>query len=174
MNELLVGYAREPQSSTIGVGDDRIYVDHGLKGTSRDRPGLRLELAACRAGDTLAMTKLDRSRGRCLMLEVFGRVDQAEHPAQPRRLNPGSDRPGGAVVAQRVGDGGGFEADLIRMRTREGMKVVRAKGRPRGEEPNLNRTRPSTFWTRWPGRPWASYRLWRASTPGAPLAIKPA
>jgi hypothetical protein len=122
----------------------------------------------------LVVTKLDRSRGRCLMLEAFGRVDQAEHPAQPRRLNPGSDRPGGAVVAQRVGDGGGFEADLIRMRTREGMKVVRAKGRPRGEEPNLNRTRPSTFWTRWPGRPWASYRLWRASTPGAPLAIKPA
>ena len=58
MNELLVGYARvstEQQDLTaqrnglraLGVGDDRIYVDHGLTGTNRDRPGLRLALAAC-------------------------------------------------------------------------------------------------------------------------------
>jgi hypothetical protein len=71
MNELLVGYARvstEQQDLTaqrdglhaLGVGDDRIYVDHGLTGTNRDRPGLRLALAACRAGDTLVVTKLDR------------------------------------------------------------------------------------------------------------------
>src|SRR5215218_5738888 len=71
MNELLVGYARvsiEQQDPTaqrnglraLGVGDDRIYVDHGLTGTKRDRPGLRLALAACRAGDTLVVTKLDR------------------------------------------------------------------------------------------------------------------
>ena len=39
---------------------DRIYVDHGLTGTTRDRPGLREALAACRAGDTLVVTKLDR------------------------------------------------------------------------------------------------------------------
>ncbi len=44
----------------LGVGDDRIYVDHGLTGTNRARPGLRLALAACRAGDTLVVTKLDR------------------------------------------------------------------------------------------------------------------
>ena len=35
-------------------------VDHGLTGTNRDRPGLLLALAACRAGDTLVVTKLDR------------------------------------------------------------------------------------------------------------------
>jgi hypothetical protein len=45
MNELLVGYARvstEQQDLTaqrnglcaLGVGDDRIYVDHGLTGTA--------------------------------------------------------------------------------------------------------------------------------------------
>ena len=71
MNELLVGYARvstEQQDLTaqrdalhaLGVGDDRIYVDHGLTGTNRDRPGLWLALAACRSGDTLVVTKLDR------------------------------------------------------------------------------------------------------------------
>jgi len=66
-----VGYARvstEQQDLTaqrnglhaLGVGDDRIYVDHGLTGTNRDRPGLRLALAAWRAGDALVVTKLDR------------------------------------------------------------------------------------------------------------------
>jgi DNA invertase Pin-like site-specific DNA recombinase len=71
MNELLVGYARvstEQQDLTtqrnglhaLGVGEDRVYVDHGLTGANRDRPGLRLALAACHSGDTLVVTKLDR------------------------------------------------------------------------------------------------------------------
>ena len=37
-----------------------MYVDHGLTGTNRARPGLLEALAACRAGDTLVVTKLDR------------------------------------------------------------------------------------------------------------------
>ena len=52
MNHLLVGYARmstEHQDLTakrnncaaLGVGDDRICVDHGLTGTNRNRPSLR-------------------------------------------------------------------------------------------------------------------------------------
>lgn len=71
MNALLVGYARcstDQQDLTaqrdgllaLGVEVDRIYVDHGLTGTNRQRPGLREALAACRAGDTLVVTKLDR------------------------------------------------------------------------------------------------------------------
>ena len=71
MPGLLIGYARvstEEQDLTaqrdglqrLGVEPSRIYVDHGLTGTNRDRPGLREALAACRAGDTLVVTKLDR------------------------------------------------------------------------------------------------------------------
>ena len=71
MSALLVGYARcstDQQDLTaqrdalsgLGVEVDRIYVDHGLTGTNRERPGLREALAACRAGDTLVVTKLDR------------------------------------------------------------------------------------------------------------------
>ena len=33
-----------------------------------------------------------------------------------------------------------FESDLIRMRTREGMKVAKAKGRLRGRQPKLSAT----------------------------------
>lgn len=62
MAGLLIGYARvstEEQDLTAQRG--RIYVDHGMTGTYRERPGLREALAACRAGDTLVVTKLARS-----------------------------------------------------------------------------------------------------------------
>lgn len=38
----------------------QIFVDHGLAGANRVRPGLREAMAACRAGDPLVVTKLDR------------------------------------------------------------------------------------------------------------------
>ncbi len=71
MSALLVGYARcstDQQDLTaqrdgltmLGVAPERAYVDHWLTGTNRERPGLREALAACRAGDTLVVTKLDR------------------------------------------------------------------------------------------------------------------
>lgn len=71
MSALFVGYPRcstDQQDLTaqregltmLGVAPERVYVDHGLTGTNRERPGLREALAACRAGDTLVVTKLDR------------------------------------------------------------------------------------------------------------------
>ena len=71
MAPLLIGYARvstDEQDLTaqrdalaaLGVTPERTYVDHGLTGTNRERPGLREALAACRAGDTLVVAKLDR------------------------------------------------------------------------------------------------------------------
>ncbi len=71
MTAIKVGYARvstDGQDLTaqrqalaaLGVQPDRIYLDHGITGTDRQRPGLREALAACRPGDTLAVAKLDR------------------------------------------------------------------------------------------------------------------
>jgi len=71
MAPLFIGYARvstheqdltaqRDALAALGVTPDRVYVDHGLTGTNRDRPGLREALAACREGDTLVVTKLDR------------------------------------------------------------------------------------------------------------------
>lgn len=46
--------------TALGVSADRIYVDHGPTGADRERPGLREGLGACRGGETLVVTKLDR------------------------------------------------------------------------------------------------------------------
>lgn len=71
MGQLQVGYARVSTNEqdltvqreallSLGVEADRMYVDHVLSGANRERPGLREALAACRRGDTLTVTKLDR------------------------------------------------------------------------------------------------------------------
>ncbi len=149
MNELLVGYARvstEHQDltaqrdalRTVGVGDDRIYVDHGLTGTNRDRPGLRLALAACRSGDTLVVTKLDRL-ARCL---PDARDILAELTAKNVRLSLGGsihepNDPIGRLLFNVLAMVAEFESDLIRMRTGEGMNVARAKGHLKGKQPKL-------------------------------------
>ena len=67
MTGTLIGYARcstDKQDLTaqrhalaeLGVSADRIYTDHGLTGTSRDRPGLAQALAAVRAEVVLRQT----------------------------------------------------------------------------------------------------------------------
>ncbi|WP_354240229.1 recombinase family protein [Arthrobacter sp. UYEF20] len=46
--------------AALGVPEDRIHVEHGLTGTNPEGPGLSEAPAACRAGDSLIITKLDR------------------------------------------------------------------------------------------------------------------
>ena len=146
---MLVGYARcstggqdltaqRDALAALGVKPKRIYVDHGLTGTNRDRPGLRQALAACRSGDTLVVTKLDR-----LARSVPDARDIVEElTANGIRLNIGGSvhdptDPVGRLLFTTLSMIAEFESDLIRMRTREGMKVAKAKGRLRGKQPKL-------------------------------------
>jgi hypothetical protein len=112
MTALLVGYARVStvqQDLTsqrdglagLGVAASRIYVDHGLTGTNRERPGLREALAACREGDTLVVTKLDRL-ARSLP-DAWAIADELTvRPGAPQlgRLRLRSHRSGWAVALQ--------------------------------------------------------------------------
>ncbi len=52
--------AKRDRLHDLGVPADRVYLDHGLTGTNRKRPGFDQALAAVRAGDTLVVPKLDR------------------------------------------------------------------------------------------------------------------
>jgi len=150
MAALLIGYARcstDEQDLTVqreglaalGVTPDRIYVDHGLTGCNRDRPGLREALAACRDGDTLVVTKLDRL-ARSL---PDARAIADELTARRVRLSLGGSvydptDPVGRLLFNVLAMVAEFEADLIRLRTKEGMRIAKAKGRLRGKQPKLN------------------------------------
>ena len=150
MAALLIGYARcstDEQDLTVqreglaalGVTPDRIYVDHGLTGCNRDRPGLREALAACRDGDTLVVTKLDRL-ARSL---PDARAIADEMTTRRVRLSLGGSvydptDPVGRLLFNVLAMVAEFEADLIRLRTKEGMRIAKAKGRLRGKQPKLN------------------------------------
>lgn len=147
---MLIGYARcstDKQDlaaqkgvlTDLGVAADRIYTDHGFTGTTRARPGLDQALAALREGDTLVVPKLDR-----LARSVPDARTIAEHLAARKvKLQLGAavhdpTDPMGKLFFNVLATFAEFEADLIRMRTREGMAVARAKGKLRGKKPKLS------------------------------------
>jgi DNA invertase Pin-like site-specific DNA recombinase len=145
----LIGYARcstvlqdltaqREILTSLGVATDRIYLDKGLTGANRARPGLDQALAAVRAGDTLVVPKLDRLArsvpdardigdtlvARGVRLSLGGSIYDPADPMSKMFFNML------AVFAE-------FEADLLRMRTREGMAVARSKGKLKGKKPKL-------------------------------------
>jgi DNA invertase Pin-like site-specific DNA recombinase len=150
MAKTLIGYARcstDRQDLTaqqralaeLGVAPDRIYMDRGLTGTHRARPGLDQALAAVRRGDTLVVPKLDR-----LARSVPDARDIADSlVARGVKLAVGSSvydpaDPMGKLFFNILATFAEFEADLIRLRTREGMAIARARGKLRGKQPKLS------------------------------------
>lgn len=153
MSGTKVGYARVSTAgqdvaaqreglAALGVDPKLVYVDHGLTGRNRDRPGLDQALAAVREGDTLVVTKLDRlarslpdardiadeltSKG--VALSIGGSVYDPNDPV-------------GRLLFNVLGMVAEFEADLIRARTREGMQIAKAAGKLRGRQPTLSKTK---------------------------------
>ena len=129
------------RDALVGLGVDarHIHVDHGLTGSNRPRPGLEKALAAVRPGDELVVTKLDR-----LARSIRDAKDIADELAdQGVTLRLGSSAydptdPMGKMMFNMLATFAEFEADLIRMRTREGMQVAKAKGKLRGKKPKLS------------------------------------
>jgi len=160
-----VGYARVSTTrqnltaqrnalAALGVEPDLVYVDHGLTGTNRARPGLREALAACRAGDTLVVTKLDRlarslGDARDIIDELTGKGVKLNIGGS---LHDPAD-PVGRLLFNVLGMVAEFESDLIRMRTREGLAVARAAGKLRGRKPKLSPARKHTSSSSTPAGP---------------------
>lgn len=150
MTYTLIGYARcstDKQDLAVqhdallklGVTPDRIYTDKGFTGTNRDRPGLDQALAAVRSGDTLVVPKLDRLArsvpdARAIGDSLAARGVKLQLGAS---LHDPSD-PMGKLFFNILATFAEFEADLIRLRTREGMAVARVKGKLRGKQPKLS------------------------------------
>ncbi|RIJ16495.1 recombinase family protein [Clavibacter michiganensis subsp. insidiosus] len=131
--------AQRDALTALGVTRDRIYVDHGLTGTNRNRPALGKALEACWAGDTLVVTKLDR-----LARSISdARTIADELAAKGVALSIGGSvhdptDPTGRLLFNMLAMFAEFESDLIRARTREGMKVAAKKGKLKGGKPKLS------------------------------------
>ena len=150
MPQTLVGYARcstdrqdlsvqRKSLQDLGVSPEYIYTDHGLTGTSRARPGLDQALAAVRQGDTLVVAKLDRLARS--VPDARAIADQLSAKGVKLALGQtvyDSGDPMGKMFFNILATFAEFEADLIRMRTREGMAIARAKGKLRGKQPKLS------------------------------------
>lgn len=150
MTGIAIGYARcstDKQDLTVqreallklGVAAERIYTDHGLTGTNRQRPGLDQALAAVRAGDTLVVPKLDRLArsvpdARAIADELMKRGVKLQLGST---VHDPSD-PMGKMFFNILATFAEFESDLIRLRTREGMAVAKAKGKLKGKKPKLS------------------------------------
>lgn len=150
MTHTLIGYARcstdkqdlaaqQEALLKLGIAPDRIYTDRGFTGTNRARPGLDQALAAVRSGDTLVVPKLDRLArsvpdARAIGAELAGRGVKLQIGAS---VYDPTD-PMGKLFFNILATFAEFEADLIKMRTREGMAVARARGKLRGKKPKLS------------------------------------
>ncbi len=150
MTETRIGYARCSTDKqdlaaqrqallALGVAEDRIYVDQGLTGTNRERPGLAQALAAVREGDMFVVPKLDRLARS--VPDARAIADELEQRGVKLALGASVHDPAnpmGKMFFNILATFAEFEADLIRLCTEEGMAVARAKGKLKGKKPKLS------------------------------------
>lgn len=147
---MLIGYARcstdaqdlDAQASALvaaGVAPGDVHTDRGMSGATRTRPGLERALAASRAGDVLVVTALDRL-GRSVR-DLHAIADElAERNVALRAGGMVYDPhdPMGRLFFTLLAAFAEFERELMRARTREGVREAAKKGRMQGRPSKLS------------------------------------
>lgn len=150
MTDQVFGYARVStveqdlaaqlaELKRLGVDEAHVFVDRGLTGRNRDRPGLREALAAVRPGERLVVTKLDRlARSLPDARDIANELAERDIALQIGSTTYDPNDPNGKLLFNVLGMVAEFEADLISQRTREGMAIAKANGRLKGSPPKLS------------------------------------
>jgi len=138
---MVIGYARVSRSdqnpqlqhhalATVECGECFTDTASGAKSA---RPGLRAALAACRAGDTLVVWKLDRL-GRSLthLVETIQALDKREIGLRSLQEQLDTTTSGGRLIFHSFASLAEFEREQIRERTNAGLTAARARGRKGG------------------------------------------
>ena len=127
------------------AGCEKIFVDQA-SGAKTARPGLDQALEYVRKGDVLVCWRLDRL-GRSLkhLIEVV--EDLEKRGVGFVSLQEGFDTTtsGGKLVFQIFGALAEFERNLIRERTKAGLKAARARGRSGGRRQKLSQEQIATL-----------------------------
>jgi DNA invertase Pin-like site-specific DNA recombinase len=150
----LIGYARVStaeqnlalqRDALHAAGCEAIFEDRasgacleGTRSVKADRPGLAKGLGHIRSGETLVVWKLDRlGRSMAHLIETVRGLEK--RGIGFRSLTEGVDTttPGGTLIFHLFGALAQFERDLIRERTRAGLKAAEARGRKGGRKPSV-------------------------------------
>lgn len=140
---MIIGYARvstEDQRLDMQIdglkaaGAERIFTDKA-SGASIKRPGLAECLRAAETGDVIVVWALDRM-GRSLrsLLDVLADLERRGIGFRAMNLSLDTTTPMGRFGVQMLGAVAELERELIRERTRSGMKVAKAKGKRIGRK----------------------------------------
>jgi DNA invertase Pin-like site-specific DNA recombinase len=141
---VLIGYARVSTAEQDTVlqtdalrkaGCERVFEDTA-SGAKADRPGLADALAYLRAGDVLAVWRLDRlGRSMQHLIETIAALEARGVGFRSLTESIDTTTPGGRLIFHVFGALGQFERDLIRERTKAGLTAAAARGRKGGRKP---------------------------------------
>ena len=144
---MLIGYARVStpdqylrmqEDALKSAGCKDIYKDVA-SGAKTARPGLDDALSHLRAGDTLVVWKLDRL-GRSLphLIETVKKLNDEKIGFKSLQENIDTTTSSGQLIFHIFASLAEFERELIRERTRAGLKAARVRGRLGGRPPILS------------------------------------
>jgi DNA invertase Pin-like site-specific DNA recombinase len=139
-----IGYARVStadqdfalQRDALAAADcDHVFEDRA-SGAKVDRPGLVQALSYVRSGDVLVVWKLDRlGRSMSHLITTVSKLEGRGVGLRSLTEQIDTTTAGGRLIFHVFGALGQFERDLIRERTRAGLKAAEARGRRGGRKP---------------------------------------
>ena len=142
-----IGYARvstDEQNLDLQIdalkkaGCEKIFTDDGVSGITIERDGLSQALLGIGEGDVLVVWKLDRlGRSLGFLCELVERFKKQGAGFQSLTDGIDTTTTGGKLVFHIMGALAEFERDLIRERTKAGMKAAKRRGKRVGRPPVL-------------------------------------
>jgi DNA invertase Pin-like site-specific DNA recombinase len=142
-----IGYARVSTSdqnlimqedALRAAGCEEIFTDIA-SGAKSQRPGLEKAIAYLRRNDTLVVWKLDRL-GRSIqhLIQTIKFFDERKIVFKSLQENIDTSTSSGKLIFHIFGALAEFERDLIKERTKAGLKAARIRGRLGGRPPLLD------------------------------------
>src|SRR5215208_6832652 len=143
---MMIGYARvSTTDQTLDLqldalqkaGCSKIFTDTA-SGAKAERKGLDEAISYVRAGDTIAVWRLDRL-GRSLqhLIETIGELDARNIGFKSLTENIDTTTSGGKLIFHIFGALAEFERNIIRERTSAGLEASRTRGRTGGRPKSL-------------------------------------